>query len=194
MIIGQKTVTFQGGGLGASTSPTNAVKRMQQLLMVVAELTGDTKYRPCGVDGKVGKCTVFALVQVVRSGLAKIPVVSTILGTLDTIIKNVPGVGGALDSILNDYGTYKYAMAGAEEIFPAETMEIYETVRDAANAVAPILEAVANKLQLPDFPGGMTTMQINPDALVQQQITYPPGTVAVRDPLLGKYILLAPSA
>lgn len=156
--------------------------------MMIAELTGDSKYSPCSVDGKVGKCTTFALVQVVRSGLAEIPLVSKLVGLLNRI----PGVS----TVLNNYTAYSYAVDAAELGYEDELMDIYETVRDGIEAVNPILEAVANRLHLPDVPGatrpGMVTMQIAPGVQMQQQQSYPPGTVAVRDPLLGKYILLAP--
>jgi hypothetical protein len=164
-------------GVGAEAA-SNSIKALQRLLERLAEVTRRPRYNPrtegSRVDGVLDAPTIWALAQVARDGLI-----------------NIPGLGWVINKVLSVPGgftAFRVAYrAGLEG-------EIDPPIKSAADHISGLLDIAAAKFA----SGGGGGQQALPDLSqlqvkkVQMVSTYPPGSVAVRDPVLNKYRILKP--
>jgi hypothetical protein len=191
MIIGQAL-----GDVVSEQSTTDtkgkAVKKMQQVMQSISAMTGNANYAG-DTSGRVGMKTTHALYVMGYDGLAEIPIISWITDKL----KNAPGIGHLLDA-LHSRSTFDAAwtilkyLPGEDELGQWLKENIITPIRTAAASAEGSLNLVLDQLQ----PGGGGGGEYIFDPLVVKfdydAVKYPEGTVAIRDPILGKYRLIAP--
>ena len=193
MIYAQRVFqTVGSGGLGdvvSEQSSSAAVKRVQLILQNISAFTGDGDFDPKSTHGRVNMNTAFAVISVVRKGLAEIPVLASIVAGLNQI----PG----LSTVLGSRGGFDVAWTAAKYSYPAELKTyLIDPIRSAAAAIDIVLKPIAAALA----PGGTTTTtqyQITPYQVEYVAFTpspggYAAGSFAIRDPGTSKYRILTP--
>lgn len=204
MIIGRPVQV-----LGDSAAASQSVKDLQTVLNAIAAYTGGD-YGVGTPTGKVDHKTASALWKVVSDGVeglseANIPVLSQLVSTMDSIVSRIPIVGEAVSRVrgcLDDrYGgvtdpcSFEAIWKGIK-LYDASWHQtnLVNPIRNAAAQAHSVLKPVADRLR----PSGATptTPLVKVATLIPGLVAtggYPPGTVAIRDPILGKYRLIAPA-
>ncbi len=204
MIFGQRVFgTVGGGNLGdvvSEQSSSAAVKRVQLILQKISTFTNDGDFDPKSTHGRVNMNTAFALWSVTRKGLAQIPVLNTVVDD----IQSLPGFKDVLSCLNKRKGFCSFDSAwtiakyapNSEGEDPGWALRDYiiNPIRAGAAQIDVALKPIADQL----LPGG--TPDAAPPFVFQQLVVkyvpfpgaYPEGSVAIRDPLLGKYRIIAP--
>ncbi len=181
-----------GSSLGAAPG---ALSRLQKTLQAVAILFNDANYNPGRTDGVADFNTAWALASVAHDASVRIP------GPLGDLLGTITGLATRDRS---------YAMLA----YSAAPAEINGFVGDVADAVDQVLSEAFSRLRglpgnqqtlealraiitgapLPPMPGVPTAPTIPPRQIIRvftpRVDQYPAGTVAVRDPAVGKFRLL----
>lgn len=194
MIFGQ---TIGLGGPIGDQVPSPAVKDMQNVMLAISKLLNEPDYDPKTIDGRVGLWTTSALYAMSHDLAGKgvnIPVIGEIINKLI----NFPGVEQGLSCLRDREGDITDPCS-FEMIWKAIKLidekwlvtHITTPIANGAVKINSVLKPLAERLPGASSSGppraqhaGMVQMQLLP--------IYPKGTVAVRDPALGKYRLLSP--
>ena len=184
MIIGHR----QPAVLGDTKPATAPVKNLQKTMILIDQLFGGkNKYAPTKnnktilptqATGKVGKTTASGLYLISTEGVAQIPGISAIFDLMPNLTRN--------------RDVFEAVWKGIEASRPEWHQEnLVDPIRNAAASVDSILKVTA---QGASGPTGIRSLAIKrfPGGITQITTPYPEGTVAVRDPILGKFRLLAP--
>lgn len=163
-------------------SVNTSVQKLQQLLQAIAKLLGNENYGVTTADGKVGPSTTFALINLSLDGVAKIPVLNKVLDT----VKRVPGTS----EVLRNRSYFVKAMNAADCTGLADVASVYNTIISGANSIAPVLNAIVTAAPSTGIDPRFVVATLPADV---RTITYPPGTVAIYEPAIGKYRLLIPA-
>jgi hypothetical protein len=197
MIFGTTIQFMDHGEFGQSPSD---VKKLQEAFKAIQTKTGDKGFDPGAIDGTIRKETVFALVYTVNK-VKGAPGISDLFG----LINKIPKAGTFISMVLNLVGTDRGAMNGAWTAMEFASSGTQKSVMDfiashagtAAKAVALVgafLGAGAATKPLPPgaFPTSPGTQQVVQTTSTGAG-TFPPGSVAVRDPALGKFRIVTPA-
>jgi len=160
-----------------------SVATLQSLLLAISHLVGRDGINPGRTDGVLNFKTAWALRNVVKHGIAQIPVVGKITKVLGLVPEGPAKIAyGASDAVRD---------------------EVNQLVLTSAVEIASILAPVKLRLQSGSAPAPSSGGSSYPSRFVVAhlgpvkaggQIKYPPGTVAIRDPMIGKYRILYPTS
>lgn len=204
MIIGH-TYGVGFGDVVSDQSPSTAVSNVQKALNMIAALTG-RDYGVGSPTGRVDQKTASALFAVVHDGVeglseSSIPVVGGLTQNIINIVGSVPGLSLAVGKVRECLRDRKQngidcsfpLIWNAIEAYDPQwlTSNVIEPIRKAASTINGKLEPIVNKLQQKKQPG-TTPPRLITTTLLPVSEMYPSGTVAVRDPVMGKYRLIAP--
>jgi hypothetical protein len=197
MIFGA-TIQFMGhDGFGQSSSD---IKKLQETFKAIQTKTGDKGFNPGTVDGTMRKETVFALVYTVNK-VKGAPGISDLFN----LINKIPKAGFFIDFVIDRVGDNRGAMDiawSAMELASAGTQKsVMDFVANNASAFAKAAALVGVFLGAATgtapLPGTFTTFSPTGIQKLAPTIpgvgTFPPGSVAVRDPALGKYRIVTPA-
>lgn len=188
MILG-RNVTFG--------TPTDAVKTLQGLFLELQKITGQASYNPLPVgktvpDGEVHFQTVRAILFAADDLREKLPGFN--------LLDDIPGLGDLISFVRGVFGGVFGEVAWA-----ALPSDVKSTI---VNQVKALASALDNKITqaIAALAGGGTSaaqraLQMTAVAPTQAsqttytpetQTKYPPGSVAVRDPVAGVFRILVP--
>jgi hypothetical protein len=214
MIIGRTApVRFQGplGDVVSDQTPSEAVKRVQRLMQSISALTATPDYDPSkDTPGKVGFYTASGLYAMssdfVKKGVPAIPVVGGISGSIVNLLQTIPGVSDVAEGIIgnvdhclrdrrggiSDPCSFEAAWDAIKLTAPDKLKQyVINPIRSGAASIDAYLKPIDDRLKSGGTPGAVAiqplVMKWSPSG-----VQYPPGTVGVRDPILGKFRLIAP--
>lgn len=204
MIYGQQ-VTLAGPI--SSQPPSEAVKNLQKVMLAISKLANEPDYDPTRggvypISGKVGfhvASGLYAMAHDLANQGVRIPVIGDVVNKLI----NFPGVSAARSCLRDRFG--KYDPCSFEGIWNIVKLadedwlrrNVVNPIRDGAGDIDRVLKPIADRMKTEGGAGkteggaGMQTLVFNPNLVTAT--AFPDGTVAVRDPILGKYRLIAPA-
>lgn len=181
-----------GSGFGdivSEQSVSEPVKNLQSIMTLIAGLMRQPDYSAHqDTPGKVGFYTASGLLAMAIDGVANIPVIKTFW---NEVIGRV-GADCVRDRMRS--GIDVCNMENAWDLIKAGDPDwlkknVIDPIRSGAASIKSALQAVADRIPKPTPPGGIVPMQV---VATFTPSAYPPGTVGVRDPILGKYRLITP--
>lgn len=216
MIFGQThPLTHLSAGLGAATAGT---KRLRTAMNKLVQITGDKNFRPCPLaaascpnDGDITKTTVYALIYAITHLAGKVPGADELGSRVLGGIQGIPKVGELLALVAEGPITREKidfvwdtviggaVIGGADDPRP----KIIDFVRRNADDLAKAVETINKGLELAGVgPKVHPALQrvlapVSPTTATRFVIpgtaqAFPPGSVAVRDPIENVYRILAP--
>lgn len=201
MIFMENPIAGFSAGLGAATPNTT---RLRQALITLAQIKNDKNYSPCSpiVTTCSASCDVdqevlFGLFYAAGKLGKNVPGVSDLLAKIESGLGAIPFVGFFLRAIFES----RLLMAAGWEALPGETkVDILNWLRQNAGTLATVVEK-ANAFLGPAAPALPAELTPEMRALIIAQQApvafiragqFPPGAVAVRDPIANTFRILAP--
>lgn len=187
MIIGS---TLRGDVV--SDQPATAgVRLMQDAMIALSRAKNDPNFAKnmTSSDGKVGARTVYSLIKISQAGLGAIPVIGGVLNST---------VGLPLKAAAWNYEVFTSAWNAARDSYGSDLLTyVIQPIASAAAAIntsiGSILRSIVPQTTPPSTTPPSTSWLTTVGPIkATYEIHYPPGTVGVRNPLIGKFHILIP--
>lgn len=175
-----------------------AVRQMQAVMILLKNATGNQEFaRFSTPDGKVGARVVWGLYQITKKGVAQIPVLGTVVNSIvNTATSIIPLVNlNKYESTASSPGPGFTELWNAALTFESDWLwsNVVNPIIDGAAAISSKLDSALSGLNTGSGSGsGTNWLTTVAPVAATYQTHYPPGTVGVRNPLIGKYHILIP--